>query len=368
MRRLIIVFLLLFLFAIPVSAKETLSDNFSEDFGLDSLEEALPYDAQEYMNDGEIEAGKTSWIKNFSFSKIIKDIWNILKSKITVPLSTMALILGVILLSSSLTAIGNSASAKTADFAVTAVSAAVITVPVFEVVNSACEIMQTASVFMTAFVPIFATVIIANGQPATASSMGSLLLGASQVVQLVASHLVIPLMCGYLSVSVASGVSPILSKTSLSDSIKKLSFWIMSFVTTIFLGILSIQTTINASADSLSIKTAKFIIGSSVPLAGTVLAEALTTVTASLGILKTTVAIYGVIACVVIFLPLLVELVIWRFCLNITSIASDVLSVSNISKLLKAVDMAISVLCGIILLSMALFVISLTVVVSVGKV
>ena len=368
MKRLIVLILLLFVFAMPVSAKETLSDSFNEDFGLDRLEEALPYEAQEYMKDSEIEAGKTSWIKNFSFSKILKDIWNILKSKITVPLSTMALILGVILLSSSLTAIGNSASAKTADFAVTAVSAIVITTPIFEVVNSACEIMKTASVFMMAFVPVFATVIVANGQIATGSSMGGLLLGASQVVQMVASHLVIPLMCGYLSVSIASGVSPILSKTTLSDSIKKLSFWIMSFVTTIFLGILSIQTTINASADSLSIKTAKFVIGSSVPLAGTVLAEALTTVTASLGILKTTVAIYGVVACVVIFLPLLIELIIWRFCLNVTSIASDVLSVSNISKLLKSVDVAISVLCGIILLSMALFVISLTVVVSVGKV
>ena len=150
MKRLIIFIVLLFLFAIPVSAKETLSDSFNEDFGLDRLEEALPYEAQEYMKDSEIEAGKTSWIKNFSFSKILKDIWNILKSKITVPLSTMALILGVILLSSSLTAIGNSASAKTADFAVTAVSAIVITTPIFGVVNSACEIMKTASVFMTA--------------------------------------------------------------------------------------------------------------------------------------------------------------------------------------------------------------------------
>ena len=296
------------------------------------------------------------------------DIWNVLKSKVTTPFVTMSLMIGVVLLSSSLTVIGNSNSSKTTEFAVTAVSAVLIATPIFNVVNSACEIMQTASVFMTAFVPVFATVVVANGQAVTGTTMGALLLGASQVVELVGTHLVIPLMCGYLSVSIASSVSPILSKTTLAESIKKLSFWIMSFFTTVFLGILSIQTVINASADSLSIKTAKFVIGSSVPLAGTVLAEALTTVTASLGILKTTVAIYGVVACVVIFLPLLVELVLWRICFNITSIVSDVLSVSNISKLVKSVDMAVSVLCGIILLSMALFVISLTVVVSVSKV
>lgn len=364
MKKIIIVLVLIFVFAIPVSAEGT----FLKDSDSEKLIEALPQDAKDYMEENEIDASKSDWIKNLNFSSVLKDIWNILKSKVTTPFATMSLMLGVVLLSSSLTVIGNSNSSKTTGFAVTAVSAVLIATPIFNVVNSACEIMQTASVFMTAFVPVFATVVVANGQAVTGTSMGALLLGASQVVELVGTHLVIPLMCGYLSVSIASSVSPILSKTTLAESIKKLSFWIMSFFTTVFLGILSIQTVINASADSLSIRTAKFVIGSSVPMAGTVLAEALTTVTASLGVLKTTVAIYGVIACVVIFLPLLVELVLWRICLNVTSIVSDVLSVANISKLVKSVDMAVSVLCGIILLSMALFVISLSVVVSVSKV
>lgn len=364
MKKIIMILVLIFVFAIPVSAEGT----FLKDSDSEKLIEALPQDAKDYMEENEIDASKSDWIKNLNFSSVLKDIWNILKSKVTTPFATMSLMLGVVLLSSSLTVIGNSNSSKTTGFAVTAVSAVLIATPIFNVVNSACEIMQTASVFMTAFVPVFATVVVANGQAVTGTSMGALLLGASQVVELVGTHLVIPLMCGYLSISIVSSVSPILSKTTLAESIKKLSFWIMSFFTTVFLGILSIQTVINASADSLSIRTAKFVIGSSVPMAGTVLAEALTTVTASLGVLKTTVAIYGVIACVVIFLPLLIELVLWRICLNVTSIVSDVLSVANISKLVKSVDMAVSVLCGIILLSMALFVISLSVVVSVSKV
>lgn len=364
MKKIIMILVLIFVFAIPVSAEGT----FLKDSDSEKLIEALPQDAKDYMEENEIDASKSDWIKNLNFSSVLKDIWNILKSKVTTPFATMSLMIGVVLLSSSLTVIGNSNSSKTTGFAVTAVSAVLIATPIFNVVNSACEIMQTASVFMTAFVPVFATVVVANGQAVTGTSMGALLLGASQVVELVGTHLVIPLMCGYLSISIVSSVSPILSKTTLAESIKKLSFWIMSFFTTVFLGILSIQTVINASADSLSIRTAKFVIGSSVPMAGTVLAEALTTVTASLGVLKTTVAIYGVIACVVIFLPLLIELVLWRICLNVTSIVSDVLSVANISKLVKSVDMAVSVLCGIILLSMALFVISLSVVVSVSKV
>ena len=76
---------------------------------------------------------------------------------------------------------------------------------------------------------------------------------------------------------------------------------------------------VNSAADNLSMRTAKFIIGSAVPVAGGVLSEALGTLTASVSLLKSSVGIYGVVACVVIFLPLLTELFLWRVGLNITS-------------------------------------------------
>ena len=83
--------------------------------------------------------------------------------------------------------------------------------------------------------------------------------------------------------------------------------------------------------------------------------------------LKATVGIYGVIACFIIILPLLVELLLWRLMLNITSSVSDLFSLSGISVILRSVDTVMSVLTGIILLTGAIFIISLTVVVGVTK-
>jgi len=133
-------------------------------------------------------------------------------------------------------------------------------------------------------------------------------------------------------------------------------------------GILSIQTVVSASSDTLALKTAKFIVGSSVPLAGTALSEALTTVTASLGLLKSSVGVYGVVACVAIFLPFLAELLIWRVILVICSSVSDLFSLPKISGLLRSVDTVMSVIIGIIMLTCAMFVISLTVVMTVGRI
>ena len=68
-----------------------------------------------------------------------------------------------------------------------------------------------------------------------------------------------------------------------------------------------------------------------------------------------------------IFLPLLAELFIWRITLILNACVSDLFSLSKISGLLRSVDTVISVISGIILLTCAMFVISLSVVVTAGK-
>lgn len=220
---------------------------------------------------------------------------------------------------------------------------------------------------MTSFIPVFAVIIATCGACVTSVSMSSLLLGASQVVSYVSNFVVVPLLGGFLSISLTTSVSPLLSRSGIADGIKKLAFWIMSLLTTVFVGILSIQTAFNTSADSLTLKTAKFIVGSSVPVAGTVLSEALTTVTASMGMIKSSVGIYGVIVCCAIFLPLLAELFIWRIVLILNSAISDLFSLQRISALLRSVDTVISVIIGIILLTGAMFVISLSLIIMLVK-
>ena len=217
------------------------------------------------------------------------------------------------------------------------------------------------------FVPVFAAIVASGGKVMTSVSMSTLLLGAANGMNYIASYIIIPLMSGYLCLSICSSVSPLLNQSGLCESIKKLAFWIMSLISTVFVGILSIQTAVNSSADNLSMRTAKFIIGSSVPVAGGILSEALGTLTSSLSLLKSSVGIYGVIICCLFFLPIVLELLLWRLTLFATTFISDIFSLPKLSNLLKSTDTVLSVLIGVILISCAMFVISLTIVIGSGK-
>lgn len=363
---------LLLLLCFPVSAEDTSGEDLYREqlelSGADSLHDALPDSTADFLNQNGIDPSNPDWVNSLTGENVFSHIISFFRTGAKAPLAAGARILAIILISAALGSMELGGPASAAALYATALSAAaVISVPVFSVLSACVNAMKGCSVFMTAFIPVFAVIVASAGGAVTALSMSTLLLSATQGVSFISNFAVMPLIGGYLAISLASSVSPIVSKSGIAEGIKKLSFWIMSLMTTVFIGILSIQTAVNTSADTLSVKTAKFIIGSSVPVAGAALSEALTTVTASMGLLKSSVGVYGVIACCMLFLPLLAELIIWRIVLMLTSGIADLFSLPKISGLLRCVDTVMSVITGIILLTCAMFVISLTVVVTAGK-
>ena len=367
-----IIFIIIFLLLIPfsVSADTKAEDFYKEQYDLSGAEEindSLPKETKDFLEQNDISPSQPDWVNNLSSENVFSHIWSFLKTGAKTPLLASCGILAVVLISAAIESSAEEKGAAAAMYASALCAAAVISAPAFSVVKTSVSAMQGCSIFIGAFIPIFAVIVASAGSPITSLSMSGLLLTASSAVSYISNFVVVPLLGGYMSISLASSVSPLISKSGIAEGIKKLSFWIMSLLTTVFLGILSIQTAVNASAETLSLKTAKFIIGSSVPVAGTVLSEALTTVTASMGLLKSSVGIYGVVACAAIFLPILAELLIWKVCLTLLSIISDLFSLSKISSLLRTVDTVMSVLGGIILLTAAMFIISLSVVVTAGR-
>ena len=370
-KRILTLIFLLFLFSFQVSAESASADEFYynqyKSSGADELEGYLPEETREYFKDNNIDPLKSGWTDSLEPKNVFTHILSFLKSGAKGPFAAGSVIVAIILVSSVLNGMDiRGASSVATGYAVSLTAAAAVITPIFSVISAGANALKGCAAFMVAFVPVFAVIVASSGAAATSASMSGLLLGACQAVNLIADFVIMPLMGGYLAISIASNVSPLVENSGLASGIKKICYWVMSLLTTVFLGILSIQTAVNASADTLSLKTAKFIIGSSVPMAGTALSEALTTVTASMGMLKTTVGIYGVIACAAVFLPILTELVLWRITFNITATISDLMSVPKISSVLRSADTVLSVLIGIILLTAAMFIISLGVVLAAG--
>ncbi len=367
MKKFLIFLIFVFMFSIPVSAADDIYKNTYESIDGNSIEETLDQNVRDFFRRNEISPSDYEWVNKLTEKSVMSHILDFITGGIKQPLKTGVIITGVILITAALTAFGGNSYANTAIYSAVLAITVIISGDIWQSVSTAVNTVKGSSSFMLSFVPVFATVTALSGKAVTAASMSALLLSATEVVAFVASFAILPLMGGYLALSISTGVSPLLDNTGLVDSIKKISMWILSLLGTLFIGILSIQTTVNSAADSVTLRTAKFILGTSVPVAGGVLSEAVSTVSASVGLLRSSIGIYGVVALIMLLLPILIELIIWRCVLFVTTAFGELFSLNKISCVLKAVDSMLSVLVGVVLLVGATFIISLTVVVTAGK-
>lgn len=366
MKKLLIFIILAFVLALPVAADVSYNDTY-ETVGADSLSQALDDTVQDFFSSSGIDPSDYNWVNKLTDKNVLLHIFEFITSGIKKPIRTGVAVIGVILITAALISFGGDTRTPAAIYASALAVTAIIAGDIWQSVSAAVNATKGCGSFMLSFVPIFASVVALSGKTVTAASMSSLLLFASEAVSFVSSFVILPLMGGYLALSISTGVSPLLNNSGIVESVKKISMWALSLLGTLFVGILSIQTAVNSASDSVALRTAKFILGTSVPVAGSALSEAVATVSASMGLLRSSIGIYGVVALAALLLPVLIELVMWRCVLFFISALSELFSLSKITSILKAVDSMLSVLLGVILLIGAMFIISLTIVVTAGK-
>lgn len=369
MKRLIAIIAVAWLFILPISAET--DDTYTNEYylsGADELENTLPEDTRKWMLENDIDPSDSNWVNGLSAEGVFGHLWGFISNGITAPLKAGMLAIGITLVSAAIPVMApGGRSFEPANQAAAVATALAVAMPVWGSVTAAVNAVKGCGTFMLSFVPVFAIIVSVSGATVTAASMSALLLAAAELVVSAASFAVLPMMGSYLAMSLCSSVSPLVAGTGITESIRKIAFWVLSLVSTLFVGILGIQTAVNSSADSLALKTTRFIIGTAVPVAGSALSEAVSTVSASLGLLRSSIGIYGIVALAAILLPLLIELLMWRLVMTAGNITAEIFGQTTVVKIFKAVDSMLSVLVGVMLLVGAMFIISLTVIVGMGK-
>lgn len=370
MRKILFILLLFVLISFPVSAAEE-TGGYKDGFemsGAEDLPYSLPQETRETLEQFGINPKDENWVNTFTSQGVFEHIWDLFFVRSSSPLKSGGIVLGIILISAAFPSFcPDGKKFEVASFAVSISVALCIIHPLWNAISAASNAIKGCASFMLSFVPVFAAIVSVSGGVATSVSMSALLLTAAEVVSSAAAFIILPAMGGYLAMSLCSSVSPLIATTNIAERLRTVAFWILSFISTVFVGILGIQTVVNSAADSLVLKTSRFIIGTSVPIAGAALSEAASTLFSSFGLLRSSIGIYGVVALSAILLPIVIELIVWRLVLLVSLTVSELTAQPSLTKILKSVDMMLSVLIAIILLIGAMFIISLTVVVNSGK-
>lgn len=359
MKKIIFLIIFIVLFSFNASAEVAYNEWYDQS-GAKEIFESLPDAANKVIEDLEIDMEDATWINKLTPESVFSEIWNFVKTGAKTPLKCGAAMLSVMLLiSAANTFEGFKTFEPIAAYIFTLCAASGVLLPMFSLIESTAAAVKGIAVLMDGFIPVYAGILALGGKAATASGMAFVLLFAAGLVGNLSSFVIVPLMSCYLGVAVVGSVMPIGATNRLGEGIKKTAMWILSLTLTVFLGLISIQTSVNRAADNLGLKTAKFMIGSFIPVAGGALSETLNTLVGSVGLLKSSVGMFAVVAIAAIVLPIVIELLIWRIILFGLDVLSELLGIGIKTDILKAADSVLAVLVGVMLFVGAIFIISL---------
>ncbi len=359
--------MMLLCLSVTVSATEAYSSQL-EQSGFSDIADSLPDEIKDLFDGAGIDIYDPSSVGEIESAGAVKMILEFLRGGIEKPLAALGETVGIIIIYAAAVSVASEKSGMndTLNHIFSVILILSLLKNIIACVTGSAAAIKGTAMFMTSLVPVFAGIVTVSGSPVNAAvSSGLLLLAAETIVQ-VCAFLIVPLMSGYLCLGVSSGVSPLIRDSGISSALKNIAMWSLGLIFTVFTGILSMQTTLAAASDTLGVKTAKFMVGSFVPVVGTGLSEALGAIMGSVSLLKNSVGIFAIMVIVAFLLPVIAELICWRVVMMISSAAAGMFSLPKIPVILKSVDSVFSVLIGITLFVGALFIISLAIITKAG--
>lgn len=367
--------LLLFLL-IPVSSY---SMDYSEEeynktlssYDLSSFEKELDADTYKILDELGVLDFSYESITGLSFNDIVGLLKSLFQKKAELPIKSSVTVLVFILLSAflqSLKAESDDSVNMIYSTATALLVATVVLVKLTSTVSLASMAISVASNFVYAFIPVFCSIVVASGGITTGFSTNTTLLILAQGLSFISSNVFMPIVNCYLALGVTSSLRYELNLDKLLSSVKKIITTCISFVSGVFVSVLSVKTAVAGRADMLGLRSIRFAINSVVPVIGSSISEGLLSIQAYSSLIKSSVGIVGVVAVVLVFLPSIIEVVLWRISLTLCVIVSDVFGDKSVSAVLNAFLNTLLLINVILILSMVTTVISFGILIAAGGV
>ena len=315
---------------VPCFASADEVSSIAEKSGAGELYGSLDKETQELLSQMGVEEGQ--WSAGDG-EGLLETGSKLLREKLAAPLKGLASLIGVVVLCRLA---GNFEEGSGVSLlAGTVACAGVLTAPLLGLIRAADQVMQSTCVFLGASVPVYSALLVASGNQAVGGGYSFLTLAAGSAIPVLSSALLVPLLHGFLMLALASSLCGGKFDALLS-SLYSFGKWALVLAVTLFSGILSVQTALNAQVDAATGKTVKLLASSAIPIVGGAFGDAVTAIQNSVRIVKSGVGAFGILAAICIFAPAALEAALWLGVCQLGEVAANLFDMSRLSSLFKA--------------------------------
>ena len=330
-------------------------------YDMSNVFDSLSDDIKQSLQNMGVDLGDFSKLANLSFENVMGEILSLALGNISSPLKGLVNITALLLLCSVISAYNGSLScdiSNSLNITATLCITCAAVVPAVGVIASTGSVICTASNIMLAYVPVMAVIM--------AASYYAVMIGAGEGVSQLSSKIIVPLLNMFLGLSITSSVSPSVNLSGFMSMISKSVKWLLGFAMTIFTAVLTFRQLISVSVDNVSTRAVRFTLNSFIPIVGSALSDAYKVVQGSIGLLKSGIGIIVILSVTIVFMPVILQGVMWMFTLWIGKSTAEVLNLNGPAKLLENISSVFSTLIAVLLCIMSIYILSTAAVIMLG--
>ncbi len=196
--------------------------------------------------------------------------------------------------------------------------------------------MKTGGNFMLSFIPIYTVILSLGGSVSSAVTYNTLTFSVAQVITLLINNYAADFSGIFLSLSMAFSLNSAINLNRFIASVNKLISTVIGFIASGFAAVLSVRGVLSSTIDSAASKSIKFLIGSLIPIVGSSISDAYSTVLGSINVLRGSIAVAGIIIMLIICIPPILEGTFYCLSLTALSYISEMSGLCEVSSVLKS--------------------------------
>ena len=323
---------------------------------LSSLEE----ETKEALSEIGIDDADYTQLLSLSPKRVVDAILELITGKMSEKLKAVGFVCALLVLSAVLEGFAQPGSTMHSVFSVFTTLLIVVSLllPVSESLVQAFSAMELSSNFLLAYIPAFAGVISMSGKPLSSAAYSSVMIGLSNLLGQCNVKVFLPVVQVFFSLNIASSVQPKYAFNSLVAFFKKAVTVLLGFSATIFTGLLAIKGSLASAGDSIAVRGVKMLVGSAVPVVGSALSDAYTSVLGSITLIQNAVGIFGIVVFALMHVPVILDLLLWYLALSFTASVSEALGQKQAATLLNGIASTVSLVNTLVIFTAFILIIS----------
>lgn len=248
-----------------------------------------------------------------------------------------------------------------------ALSILLITALFSDMAAKASGTVERIADFSSAVAPVLATLLTAMGCGMSAGAYSPLMAFLSSAVAALIADVILPMALALGVMSVMDGLTQRIRLGKAVALLKKIMKWAIGLMSTLYLGIASIQGLSANAVDGVSIRTAKYALDKLIPAAGGMISGSMDTVIGCSLLLKNAAGIASIIILLTLILRPVIYLIGGMFAFKAAAAVCEPFADSRIPQMLEGVSDAASFLFAAVASAGCMFFITAGLIVSTGN-